>query len=271
MSENRDVLNRAAPEPDLTLAYGTHPQQVADVWLPPEPAERAPLVVMWHGGFWRARWGRAIVGPLAYDLAARGYAVAAPEYRRTGDGGGWPATFTDVAAAADALPALIEADRPARVEHAAIVYAGHSAGGHLAVWAAARHRLPAGAPGRAEHPPRIVGVLALAPVLDLADAYRRALDGDAVAALLGGGPDDVPDRYAAADPASFGLPSAPLTIVHGDADIRVPIDMSRGIDLPPDGRLVELPGADHFAPIDPLAEAWPVVVAALEELVRSAT
>jgi pimeloyl-ACP methyl ester carboxylesterase len=119
--------------------------------------------------------------------------------------------------------------------------------------------------------PRVAGVLALAPVLDLAEAYRLGLDGDAVAALLGGGPDDVPERYAAADPAAFGPPAAPVTVVHGDRDIRVPITMSRGYRMPPGSRLVEVPGADHFALIDPASAAWPAVVHALDELTHDRT
>lgn len=256
--ENRDILVRPAPAPDLTVSYGPHPDQVADVRLPAHSGP-APLLMLWHGGFWRAEHDRAHLGPMATDLAGRGYAVATVEYRRVG----WPTIFTDVAEAADAVPALIEQVVPGRVERHRVVYAGHSAGGHLAVWAALRDRLPAGAPGRVTDLPRTTGVLALAPVLDLAEAYRLDLDGGAVAGLLGGGPDDVPERYAAADPAALGVPGPPVVVLHGDVDRSVPVEMSRRYAAATGSRLVELPGVGHFAVIDPESAAWPAVVAAL--------
>jgi acetyl esterase/lipase len=130
MPDSREVLTRPAPPPDLTLAYGPHPDHVIDVRLP--ASHPAPLVVMIHGGFWRAAYDRTHTGPLTSALAAAGYVVAIPEFRRTGqEGGGWPGTFDDVAAALDAVPALL-----APYSEEPPVLLGHSAGGHLAVWAA---------------------------------------------------------------------------------------------------------------------------------------
>jgi acetyl esterase/lipase len=273
MGENRDVLGRPAPPADLTVSYGPHPDQVADVRFPPAGGGPVPLVLLWHGGFWRAAYDRAHLGPMASDLAGRGFAVASVEYRRTGPGagggGGWPVTFTDVAEAADAVPVLIEKAAPGRVARDRVVYAGHSAGGHLAVWAALRDRLPAGAPGRAGSLPRVAGVLVLAPVIDLADAHRLGLDGDAVDALLGGGPEKVPDRYAATDPAALGTPGTRLMLVHGDRDSRVPVAMSRRYAVATGSSLTEVPGADHFAVIDPESAAWPAVLDALNPLVEA--
>ena len=141
---SRDVLSRPAPPPDLVLSYGPGPEHVADVRLPPAGARPAPLVVFLHGGFWRAAFDRTHTGPLAAALAAAGFAVCNPEFRRTGQrGGGWPGTFDDVAAAVDALRALVrDATGADRVSDEPPLLAGHSAGGHLALWAAARHRLP---------------------------------------------------------------------------------------------------------------------------------
>jgi acetyl esterase/lipase len=243
VAENRGVLSRPAPAPDLTIAYGSHPDQVADVWFPAGGGP-APLVMLWHGGFWRPQWDRAHLGPLAAGLAARGYVVANVEYRRSG----WPETFTDVALAADAVPRLLEQATDQTV------YMGHSAGGHLALWAVLRRDQPGPAP---------VGVLALAPVTDLVDAYRLDLDGGAVDAFLGGGPDQVPDRYAAADPAALGAPETPVVVLHGDLDDRVPVEMSRRYAAVTGARLVQLPGTDHFALIDPESAAWPAVLEAL--------
>lgn len=268
MGENRDVLDRNAPAPDLTLAYGPLADHVADIWLPSRETrtQLAPLFILWHGGFWRSSFDRHHLGPMAADLATRGYVVATPEYRRTGNGGGWPTTFLDIAATADMLPAAIAKAVPGLIDPARVVYAGHSAGGHLAVWAALRDRLPADAPGRIDRLPPISGILALAPVLDLRAAYRLDLDEGAVAALLGGSPDDVEDRYAATDPSLLGAAEATLTIVHGDRDARVPIAISRDYCAAMGGSLIEIPDGEHFAVIDPLADAWDAVVGALAEL-----
>jgi acetyl esterase/lipase len=261
-AENRGILSRPAPPPDLTIRYGPHPDQVADVRLPATDGP-APLVLLWHGGFWRPQWDRTHLGPLAADLAARGLVAANVEYRRAG----WPTTFTDVAAAADTVAGQLERAAPGQVDQSRIVYTGHSAGGHLALWAALRHRLPAPAPGHVDGPPRVAGVLALAPVADLAEAYRLDLDRGAVEAFLGGGPQDVPDRYAAVDPVTLGTPAAPVVLVHGDRDDRVPVEMSRRYAALTACRLVELPGTDHFALIDPEAVVWPQVLAALRSLI----
>jgi acetyl esterase/lipase len=263
----REVLSRPAPGPDVTLRYGEHDDQVADAWWPRAPQPAHPdrpdqpahtLVIFVHGGFWRSAFDRTHVRPLANDLAGRGYAVATIEFRRVGQaGGGWPGTFDDVAAALQAVPALVgEAAAPAFAVPRRPVLAGHSAGGQLALWYAAQHA------GAAR------GVLALAPVADLALAHRLRLGDDAVTALLGGGPDDVPQRYAAVDPVRLAAPAAPVTVVHGTADDRVPISVGRAYvaaarDAGGDVTMVELPEVDHFAVIDPLSSAWPAVLDAL--------
>ncbi|RIQ34967.1 alpha/beta hydrolase, partial [Jiangella rhizosphaerae] len=139
MRDPREVLTRAAPPPSLTVTYGELPDQVADVWLPAGKAgPMAPLVVVVHGGFWRAEYDRRHARPQCAGLAAAGYAVAAIEYRRAGAGGGWPATFDDAATALDTVPALVAdatAGGTARVDANRVVHVGHSAGAHLAVWA----------------------------------------------------------------------------------------------------------------------------------------
>lgn len=256
--DSRGVLTRSAPPPDLTVAYGTHPDQVADVRLPSGSGDTYPLVLFLHGGFWRSAYDRAHVGPLAADLAARGYPVATVEYRRTGaPGGGWPGTFDDVRAAVRTVPGLI---RDAAGAIGEVVLAGHSAGGQLALWAAA---------GLAADPGVRVPVLALAPVADLARAFRLDLDGGAVAALLGGGPAEFAERYAMADPTALLPLGVPVALVHGDDDRQVPVDFSRAFAAAAraagdEVTLYELPGVEHFGLIDPQSPAWPAVLAALE-------
>ena len=174
-----DVLSRPAPPPDLVISYGPGPEHVADVRLPPRiggapggaeaAGPPAPLVLFLHGGFWREAFDRTHTGPLATALASAGFAVCVPEFRRTGQrGGGWPGTFDDVAAAVDTLPALVREAAGARViSDGPVLLGGHSAGGHLALWAASRHRLP---PDASWHVPegQVRGVVALAAVSDMA-------------------------------------------------------------------------------------------------------
>lgn len=254
-ADPRAVLTRTAAPPDLTLRYGDHRDQVVDLRLPATTGP-GPLVVVIHGGFWRSRFDRTHTGPLAADLAARGHPVAQVEYRRTGTpGGGWPGTFADLAACLQLLPALVAEAVPALTAGAAApVLLGHSAGGHLALWWAGR----AGAGG----PGGVAGVVALAPVAGLGTAYRMGLGDGAVAALLGGGPEEVPQRYRYAEPAPAA--GVPTVLVHGAEDRVVPPTLSRewaaaARATGADATLVELPAVEHFAVIDPESAAWPVV------------
>lgn len=259
-----------------TLRYGPHPDQVADLYVPDETSRPAPLVIFLHGGFWRAQADRAHTAVVAEDLAARGYAVANTEYRRIGSGGGWPGTFLDVAAALDVLPAMAgdAADAGGAggaggiggcVDPTRVVYMGHSAGGHLALWGALRHRIPEGGPGRLDAAPRVAGVVALAPAADLVWAHALGSGRGAVFELLEGGPAEFPDRFAVADPTSLGVPEAPVTIVHGDRDEALPAAMAReyAARVGARARAVVPEGVGHFDLIDPGSAAWPVVVEAL--------
>ncbi|MET0788946.1 MAG: alpha/beta hydrolase [Cellulomonas sp.] len=247
-----------------TVRYGELPDQVVDLTFPTTTAGLPPLVVLLHGGFWRVAYDRVHVGVVADALTALGYAVANVEYRRVGGGGGWPATFADVARAVDTVEEAL-ADR---VDLDAVAYVGHSAGGHLALWAAVRDRLPEGAPGRAERPPRVRGVVALAPAADLLAVDRLGLSRGAVAELLGGSPATVPERFAASDPAGLGAPSATTVVVHGQLDDTVPVEVSRGYRDRTGVELVEIPGTGHFELVDPTSDAWPVVVRALRASLR---
>lgn len=245
------MLSRPARRPDAVLRYGGHPEQLVDVHLPPQPLTGGPaasVVFLVHGGFWRQTFDRTHARPLAEALAAAGYVVASPEYRRTGGDGGYPQTLDDVAAALESLPVL-ESVAPGRADLDDVTLAGHSAGGHLVLWAALR-------PGA----PRVRKVVALAPVADLVEGHHRRLGDGAVEALMGGSPEDLPEAYAAASPAGWLPGAVPVTVVHGGRDDRVPAEMSRalaGVEL------VELAGTEHFGLIDPLSPAYSAVLAAL--------
>ncbi|MGQ0626400.1 MAG: alpha/beta hydrolase family protein [Sporichthyaceae bacterium] len=253
----------------VELRYGGLADHLAEVLSPPG-AQVRPLVVVIHGGFWRAQYDRTHTAPQCAALAAAGYVVAALEYRRVGNGGGWPATFLDVAAGVDALPALLDG----QIDPGRTVLVGHSAGGQLALWAAGRHRLPPGAPGYRPGPPPIRGVLSLAGVADLGWAARAGLGGGAVDALLAGEDAATPDaRLAAADPAQL-LPTGIASVaLHGAEDELVPVECAvhyvrAAIDAGDQARLRAISGVGHFELIDPGSSAWPHVVAAVADLMQ---
>ena len=272
--DQRDVLVRSSRPADLVLRYGDGQDQVADVRVPPPGVQggagsrrNALFTIFLHGGFWRKQYDRQHTGPLAEALAAAGFVVCTPEYRRSGQrGGGWPGTFDDVAAAVDRLPDLVAEATGGLVDAQRLVLAGHSAGGHLALWAASRHRLPEGCPWRA--PASGFGVVALAAVSDLTACYQLGLGQQAAGALMGGGPQRFPDRYAVADPARLLPAGVAGVLVHGTADDRVPHGMSSDYVARAreagDDRVdcALLPGAGHFDVIDPLSGAWGAVEAA---------
>ena len=253
-------LASTAAHPYATLRYGPAIDQVGDLRLPGASDGRAPLVILVHGGFWREPYRRDVMAPLAVDLARRGVATWNVEYRRVGgSGGGCPQTFDDVAAAFDFGARLWERHP---VETRAPIVLGHSAGGHLALWCAARRRLPAGAPGASPAAvPRLA--VAIGAVADLAEARRRDLGNGAVAALIPRIEDE-----AAADPrACLPLGVAQL-IVHGTDDELVPFDLAANyaeaarragdrVDWLP------LAGVAHMSPIDPASDAWRRIVAHL--------
>ena len=239
MPEDRSILTRPADPPDAVVAYGIDPAQVADVRY---GGGRRPLVVLIHGGFWRPEIDRAHTGSMTVALAREGWTVAAIEYRsipRHPD-----LTADDVALSLDALPGKV-----ARHDGRVLVM-GHSAGGHLALWAASTR-------------PGVCGALALAPVADLRLAHALNLGEGAAPAFLG----EDPDRRADLDPKRMPSPAIAVTIVHGDADEIVPLSVSESyVTAHPRARLARLRDVGHFAVIDPVSDAWPTVLAELQRL-----
>ena len=230
--DTRSILSRPAPEPPRTVSVGEHADQVLELWPDGEPGH--PLVVLVHGGFWRPHIDRTHLRPMATELNRLGLPVASLEYRRI-----------------PADPAAAVADVRAGVRAAyelagPVVTVGHSAGGHLVLHAAVTE------------PDLVRRTVALAPVGDLGLGDRENLGDGAVRAYLGGPAAGHPEL----DPALLATPSGPVTIVHGDADDRVPLANSLSyVERHPSTRLVTPAGVDHFAVVDPLSGAWPVVVA----------
>src|SRR3954469_12130137 len=237
------VIGSALRQPARRLRYGSHHDQNAELFLPPG-AGPFPLVVALHGGWWRASRTRTklYTRPLSLDLVRHGFAVLNAEYRRVGGGGGWPATFDD----ARAVVALAQ-DQP---EAGRVAVLGHSAGGHLALYAAAEGGVDA--------------VAALAAPSDL-----EARPGPETQALMGGAPSDVPDRYALGNTIRRVPLGVPTLLVHGMRDETVPVKRSRDFAAAAraagdDVTLVE-PDADHREVIDPQHPAWTPVPSWLRE------
>ena len=255
------------------IHYGDGPSQFAELSLPAGTGP-VPVVVVVHGGFWRTAYGLDLGRPLAEDLLGRGWAALNVEYRRVGrgskaGGGGWPATALDVAAALDALAGEGQRLAGGRLDLDRVVGLGHSAGGHLAGWLAARPTLPAGAPGAAPAV-RLRGVVSQAGVLDLVTAAREEVGGSAVPDLMGGSPDQRADAYALASPIArlpLGIPSV---CVHGTSDDNVPLRQSEAFVAAAraagdDSELRSFPG-NHFEPITVGSAAWALCTDALTRL-----
>ena len=236
-----------------TVAYGDDPAQLGELTRPAGPSRGVVVVV--HGGFWKAAYGLDLGRPLAEDLAARGWTAWNIEYRRVGAGGGFPATFDDVHAAIERLGDL-------DVDTTRVVTLGHSAGGHLAAWAAAR--------GRSERWPTAVAVtevVSQAGVLDLGAAFADDLGDGATAALMGGPPGP---EYDLADPTRQLPLDVPLWCVHGRDDDIVPpsqsleyVERARAAGSRAEALLVD---GDHFTVVDTGSPAWQRTVEILDAL-----
>jgi acetyl esterase/lipase len=201
----------------------------------------------------------------------RGFAAWNIEYRRVGEtGGGWPGTFQDVAAAADAL---LKLSPVYPLELNQVVAIGHSAGGHLGLWLGARHRLPASEITVGSTPLHLRGVISLAGVNDLEHAWQLHLGNNATEALMGGSPAAYPLRYQLASPAAQLPLDLPQTLIHGSADDNVPLVISQQYAAHAEQagdtvHLIELAGADHFVLIDPISDAWQVTIREIQALLH---
>ncbi len=250
MPSTLSVLLRALAVPERHRYGREHRVQSAELWLPPGEGPH-PVVVVIHGGYWRAKYGKVVMRPVCGDLVRRGIAAWNIEYRRLGrgQGGGWPQTFDDVAAAIDLLPEVSRG----RLDLGSVSVFGHSAGGQLALWAAARRdgRVP------------ISRVVAAAAVCDMRSA------GSVTRELLGGSPEEVPERWAAVDPMALVPLGVPIRLVHGAEDATVPVKRSRRFleaarAAGDDVELIEPASGGHRVHVDPRTAAWEACAEFLE-------
>jgi acetyl esterase/lipase len=246
-----------------THSYGPHPECVADLRLPRAGARGC--VVLLHGGYWRHAYRRDLMEPMAVALAHAGVATWNVEYRRLGSGGGVPQTVDDVAAAIDHLT-RISSERG--IALGPIVLVGHSAGAHLALTAAGRHRhrgSPASSPA---------AVVSLGGVCDLEEAARAGLSDGAAVAFTGGRPEAWPLLYADASPPHLLPFGIPYLLLHGTADDAVPWTLSANLHerarLAGDrGDLLLLPGVGHFEAIDPSTMVFASVRAWIDDVLAA--
>ena len=264
-----EILSLIHPEPDARVHYGADAFQFGELRLPRGGGPH-PVAIVLHGGCWRARYDIGHTRAFSEALRREGIAVWSLEYRRVGNpGGGWPGTFLDVAAGADHLRRLASSHP---LDLARVATVGHSAGGHLALWLAARGGLGKGSEIRGSSDPLpLAGVVSLAGVTDLRRAVEERVCDTMAAELVGGGPEEAASRYAEASPIERLPLGARQRLVTGTLDAIVPPafgdDYARKAQAKGDDAshtLVE--GAGHFEGIAPSTEAFRVVLEAIWSL-----
>jgi acetyl esterase/lipase len=257
--QSRDILTRAVPPPDHRIPYGPNEFQFGELRLPKGPGPH-PVAIVIHGGCWMAEYGLSYMGHLSAALTDAGVATWSVEYRRVGNqGGGWPGTFEDVSRAADHLRKI---SKTYQLDLDRVIAVGHSAGGHLALWLAARKILPKDSPLYSSDPLPLRGVVSLAGVTDL---RRSGTACDAsVLQLMGGSAKDKTAIYDQASPINLLPLGVPSAIVQGDSDSIIPLEMAKEYaDVAKkrgdDAKLVVIEKAGHFEIVDPKSFAWEAV------------
>jgi acetyl esterase/lipase len=266
-----EALTLPQPPADHRIPYGPEPLQFGELRLPAGDGP-FPVAIVLHGGCWLADYDLGYVSGLAAALAAEGIATWSLEYRRLGDkGGGWPGTFTDVAAGADHLRPLAERFP---LDLARVVAVGHSAGGHLALWLAARAGLAEGDELRGKAPLPLRGVVALAGITDLAAYAAPTGCGSAVPGLLGGPPGEHPERLRRSSPIAMLPLGVPAVLVTAEHDPIVPSEQAASFAAAAVAagdrvELREVAGAGHFELVNPAHRAFDQVRAAVLELLAA--
>ncbi len=256
-------------EPDFRIPYGSHPQQFGELTLPRTPPPH-PVIILIHGGGYREMYDLRPLGTVAKALAEIEFAVWSIEYRRHGNGGEFPRMFHDVSAAADSLRHIAGQHR---LDLKRVISMGHSAGGHLALWLAARRRIEATSLLFNEDPLAIHAVLALAPIADIAHAATNESPSDALLSVMGGGPDTAPTHYRNGSPSELLPLGVPQTIIVGSEDTEILENVRAYVNAainPKDApSLILLPGAGHFELVSVDATAWDDVSRATLRLHRN--
>jgi acetyl esterase/lipase len=256
-----DLGSLPQPRADERVAYGEAPQQFAELRLPGGEGPH-PVAVLIHGGCWEAPWAIDQLRSLAAALTSEGFATWSLEYRRLGDpGGGWPGTLVDVAHGADRLRTVAQRHP---LDLSRVVAVGHSAGGHLALWLAARHKLERSSALWTEAPLPLRGVVSLAGITDLRAAAALHVCGDAIPRLLEGPPTERSDRLAQSSPIELLPLGIRQRLVCGALDTLVPIELARAyaaaaIEAGDEVAMEVVEGVGHFELVDPMSTSWAAV------------
>jgi acetyl esterase/lipase len=269
-----EILTRPPPSFDDRIEYGPGLQHFAELRFPRGKGP-FPLLFVIHGGFWQSAYDLKHIGHLCAAFTRKGIISCNLEYRRVGDpGGGWPGTFQDVSLATDHILETISSDP--RVDSARTAALGHSAGGHLALWLTSRHRISKDSPVHGSQKYRIDKAISLAGVCDLRTGFKDRLGSGAVARLMGGTPDQYPDRYDAGSPIELLPAQTRQVLLHGTADDIVPVSQSekfvtKAEELGEQPTLITIEGVGHFDMIDPETNAWSAVAGAVLPLLAART
>jgi acetyl esterase/lipase len=263
-----DILSQPILTADHRIHYGSGAYQFGDLWMPQKQG-RCPLVVFYHGGWWKSEYDLGYAGYVCAALKKEGIATWSVEYRRVGEtGGGWPATFQDAAAGFDFAATLA---KTYHIDLSRVITMGHSAGGHLAFWVAGRHHID---PHSEIYQPRpqvplhgavaLAGAVDLQLTMDLSGYFTFAHDKREVYALMGGKPSGFPERYHAGDPGQLLPFHVPQVLLQGTADDQIPPGLpsrwaEKSRQLGDAVTVKMIPGADHFDVVDPQSQAWGAV------------
>jgi acetyl esterase/lipase len=267
-------LPATSKKADYQVSYGPGSDQKAELWLPPGDGPH-PVVILIHGGCWKTSYGTLRgLAPIADDLKTWGFASWNIEYRRLGQtGGGWPGTYLDIAKAVDKLRDLAPQHQ---LNLSRVIVMGHSAGGHLAMWVAARHRLPVGTQLYVENPLPVLGVINLAGPGDMESFIpfeKESCQGTVVELMLGGSPAQFPERYAQASAIKMLPLGIPQILIWGERDDILPLSVAEAYEKAANAAgdpvvLQVFPGIGHFETLSPLSSCWPVVRCAIESLLQ---
>jgi acetyl esterase/lipase len=273
-----DILSLPVVTADHRIPYGSDPSQFGDLWIPDNQGHGLfPLVVFFHGGWWKSEYDLDYAGRLCAALKREGIATWSLEYRRVGiTGGGWPTTFRDAAAGFDFLEALAKIYP---IDRSRILTMGHSAGGHLAFWIAGRHHIDRDSEVFVRPPElnlrgavSLAGAVDLQLAIDLSGSSVFAHDRHEVYALMGGAPEELPKRYKAGNPGDLLPFGAPQILIQGSEDDQIPPELpwrwaERSRQAGSEATVKMIPGADHFDLVNPASWAWEVVIAQVKPLI----
>jgi acetyl esterase/lipase len=273
-----DVLSQPVLRADHRIHYGPGACQFGDLWIPQTPTP-APVIVFFHGGWWKSEYDLGYAGYLCSALKKDGIATWSVEYRRVGDtGGGWPGTFQDVAAGFDFV-ANLATSYP--LDLSRVITMGHSAGGHLAFWVAGRHHIDRSSE---IHQPQsrvplhgtisLAGAVDLQLTIDLSGEFIFAHDRQEVFALMGGRPQDLPDRYKAANPGDLLPFHVPQLLIQGTEDDQIPAELpqrwaGKSQRLGDMVTVNMIPSAGHLDVVDPGSGAWRAVREGVRKMIFS--